>query len=265
MGNTRAAVLTLARPFAGHTALVVEDDDHAADLVRLLLEVEGFTVITVKTGEEAMAMALAPNQNLDLITLDIQLPGMDGWEFLARIRDREDLAHVPVVIISGAGKADNNLALARGAASHLQKPISRLLLRDALEGLGLEPNLEKVRTVLIVDDDAKAVEVIASFLPTSAYNIIRAYGGQEAITMARSEQPDLVLLDLMMPEMDGFEVVEILRQDPATAAIPIVVITAKEITNEDHVALSGDIHIVNKSEFNRQGFLDEVRRALLVS
>ena len=267
VGNTRAAVLTLAKPFAGSSALVVEDDDQSADLVRLLLEVEGFTVTTVKTGEQAME--LAPNQIFDLITLDVQLPGMNGWEFLARIRERSDLAHVPVVIISGAGQADNNLALERGAASHLQKPISRLLLHDALENLGLQPDLDKVRTVLIVDDDAKAVEVIASFLPTSAYNIIRAYGGKEAIDMARSVLPDLVLLDLMMPGVDGFQVVDILRQDRTTAAIPIMVITAKEITSEDHVALSGDmntpIHIVNKSKFNRQGFLDEVRRALLVS
>ena len=87
--------------------------------------------------------------------------------------------------------------------------------------------------------------------------------------MARSEPPDLVLLDLMMPGVDGFQVVEILRQDRATATIPILVITAKEMTTEDHFALSGDmnaaIHVVNKSKFNREGFLDEVRRALLVS
>ncbi|HSH58363.1 MAG TPA: response regulator [Acidimicrobiales bacterium] len=267
VGKPRAVALTSAKPFAGRTALVVEDDDRSAELVRLLLEAEGFMVVSAGSAEEALE--LAPSRVFDLITLDIHLPGMDGWGFLTRIRDHAELAHVPVVIISGAGKIDTNLALARGAASHLQKPISRQLLRHSLDGLGLHPDTDNIRTVLIVDDDPKAVEVIAAFLPASAYNIIRAYGGQEAIDLARRQRPDLVLLDLMMPEVDGFQVVESFRRDRATATIPIVVITAKEITTEDRLALSGDldnaIHIVDKSEFNRLGFLDEVRRALLVS
>ena len=103
---------------------MVEDDDRAADLVRLLLEAEGFTVLRAASAEAACAGAAA---RCSLITLDMQLPGMDGWEFLARIRETDALAHVPVVII--AGSVESNLALTRGAAAVLQKPISRAQLK----------------------------------------------------------------------------------------------------------------------------------------
>ena len=158
-------------------ALVVEDDDQAADLVRLLLEAEGFTVLRAASAEAALLMA--PQQALSLITLDLQLPGIDGWEFLQRIRESGTLAHVPVVII--AGVADSNLALTRGAAAVLQKPISRAQLKASLANLGLHPAPEHTHTVLVVDDDPKAVEVIAAFLPAPAYAVVRAYGGSEAI------------------------------------------------------------------------------------
>ncbi|MET0814234.1 MAG: PAS domain S-box protein, partial [Pseudoxanthomonas sp.] len=133
-------------------ALVIEDDDLAADLVRLLLENEGFTVLRAASAESALS--LASEQPLSLITLDLQLPGMDGWEFLARIRENDSLAHVPLVIISSL--ADTSIALTRGAAAVLQKPISRVQLKISLASMGLQPLRERPRTVLVVDDDPKA-------------------------------------------------------------------------------------------------------------
>ncbi|HEV2608373.1 MAG TPA: response regulator, partial [Xanthomonadaceae bacterium] len=158
-------------------ALVVEDDDHSVDLVRLLLEAEGFTVLRAASAEEALE--IAPRQALSLITLDLQLPGIDGWEFLLRIRENSALARVPVVIISAL--ADNNMALTHGAAALLQKPISRAQLKTSLANLGLNPAEKHARTVLVVDDDPKAVEVIAAFLTAPDYAVVRAYGGSEAI------------------------------------------------------------------------------------
>jgi CheY-like chemotaxis protein len=120
--------------------------------------------------------------------------------------------------------------------------------------------------VLVVDDDPKAVEVIAAFLPTPAYATVRAYGGQEAIVLARRMRPDLILLDLMMPDVSGFDVAHALKADPSTASIPILVITAKHVTATDRQVLNADpdhaIHIIEKTGFSRADFLDEVRRAL---
>jgi CheY-like chemotaxis protein len=120
--------------------------------------------------------------------------------------------------------------------------------------------------VLVVDDDPKAVEVIAKFLPKPEYAVVRAYGGTEAITVARRLRPDLILLDLMMPEISGFEVVKILQADSDTVNIPILVVTAKMITAQDRAALNIDpariIQIVPKAELNNELFIAEVRRTL---
>ncbi len=246
----------------GRVALVVEDDDRAADLVRLLLEAEGFTVVRTATAEAALEVA--PQQDFSLITLDVQLPGMDGWDFLARIRETDSLAQVPVVVI--AGVIDSNLALAGGASAILQKPISRAQLQESLAALGLHAIHERPRTVLVVDDDPKAVEVIAAFLPAPGYAVVRAYGGTEAILLAQRLHPDLILLDLMMPDVSGFDVVDALQRGSDTSRIPIIVVTAKQITEADRVALNsepgGVVSIVDKAGFNRHGFLAEVRRAL---
>jgi CheY-like chemotaxis protein len=260
--STVAAVAPSPRPLLAQdrVALVVEDDDQAAALMRLLLEAEGFSVIHAADAESALR--LAPQQPLCLITLDVHLPGMDGWEFLSRIRDDTLLAHVPVVIV--AGVIDSNLALSGGASAILQKPILRTQLKASLAHLGLHEH-GPTQTVLVVDDDPKAVEVIAAFLPAPAYAVVRAYSGAEALTLARRVHPDLILLDLMMPGINGFDVVSALHADPETAGIAILVVTAKHITAADRAALvngGNAIGIVNKAGFDRHAFMSEVRRAL---
>ena len=256
------AEVTNSTVAAERIALVVEDDDLAADLLKLLLEAEGFTIVRAASAE--VALELAPRHILSLITLDICLPGMDGWEFLMRIRDSDALARVPVVVISGVG--EEKMALVGGAAAVLQKPVSRNQLKTSLASLGLQEAKDYVRTVLVVDDDPKAVEVIAAFLPAPAYTVVRAYGGREAIVLAQRLRPDLILLDLMMPEVNGFDVAEALKCNMETAEIPILVITAKQITAQDRAALNSTpgkaIQIVEKAGFNHTGFIAEVRRAL---
>jgi CheY-like chemotaxis protein len=204
---------------------------------------------------------------LSLIALALELPGTDGWELLLQLRNVTTLAHVPVVII--AGNAKDNLTLAGGAAAVLQKPISRAQLKASLDHLGLQPNSAHTHTVLVVDDDPKAIEVIAAFLPAPAYGVVRAYGGAEAIALAERIRPDLILLDLMMPEVNGFDVAAALQANPDTARIPILVVTAKQITPKDRAVLNSNpakvIHIVEKAGFNRAHFVSEVRRALSAS
>ena len=241
---------------------MVEDDDKGADLIRLLLAAEGFDVVRAGSAEEALAMA--PLHDLSLVTVDIRLPGIDGWELVARLRDDPALTDVPVIVITGDPDAD--LALAAGATSILQKPVSRADLRASLAVEGLHEDQVATRTVLVVDDDPLAVEMIAAFLPHPAYAVVRAFGGAEAIELARRLHPDLMLLDLMMPEVSGLDVVEALRQDAETASIPILVVTAKHITGVDRASLfahsSQVVHVVQKAGFDRETFLDEVRRAL---
>ena len=241
------------------TALVVEDDFKSSELIRVQLEAEGFKVLQASSAEGALAIAL--DQPVSLITLDIMLPNIDGWEFLTRIKQVPALAQVPVVIISFL--ADRNKGFALGAAAIMQKPISRQELYASLVELGLFPLSGRTLKVLVVDDDPKAVELIAVRMLGLASTVLRAYGGREAIETARRERPDLIVLDLMMPDVTGFEVVEELNGDPATAQIPILVVTAKAIAAEDRARLAGSVTtIMQKAGFDRDRFSAEVRRAM---
>ncbi len=242
------------------TALVVEDDFKSADLIRVQLEAEGFKVLHAGSAEAALALAV--QQPLSLITLDIMLPDMDGWEFLSRLKQIPDLRRIPVVIISIA--ADRNKGFALGAAAVMQKPISRQELYESLVDLGLFPvSKGQALKILIVDDDPKAVELIAVRILGMAGTVLRAYGGREAIDAARRELPDLIVLDLLMPDVNGFDVVEALKLRPDTGRIPILVVTAKDVTGEDRAKLNGYVtSILEKADFNRDRFAAEVRRAM---
>jgi signal transduction histidine kinase/CheY-like chemotaxis protein len=250
------AVQPAKRPLA----LVVEDSDDAAALMQAQLEAEGFAVRRVASAEDALELAseLTPN----LITLDILLPGMDGWEFLAQLRLTARWEGVPVVVVSVV--ADQGRGFSLGAALVLQKPVGRDALIKGLERLGLTPQgHQRELTVLVIDDDADAVELLATHLRQRDYIVLRALGGREGIELARRFRPDLIALDLEMPEVNGFDVVEALKGNPSTAQIPIVVVTAKDLTRSDRERLNGHIRdIVGKAEFNHGRFIGEVQRAL---
>jgi PAS domain S-box-containing protein len=249
------------QPLAGAPiALVIEHDLKSAELIRLQLVAEGFEVLHAESGEAALE--LAGKQPLSLITLDILLPEMDGWEFLGRIKTMPSLSRIPVVIISIV--ADRNKGFALGAAAVLEKPTSRQELTEALAQLGLFPiSHGATLRVLVVDDDPSAVELMAVRLLDLATTVERAYGGREAIDAVRREQPDLIVLDLMMPEVSGFDVVNALREHPGTAAIPIMVVTAANVTPEDRAKLNGYVTtVLAKTELEVQHFRSEVRRAM---
>jgi signal transduction histidine kinase/DNA-binding response OmpR family regulator len=240
-------------------ALVVEDNAAAATLMQAQLEAQGFAVRQVGSAEAALA--LVDECVPQLITLDILLPGMDGWEFLARLRETPRWDGVPVVVVSVV--ADRGKGFSLGAALVLQKPIGRDALAKGLERMGLVPNEEREVTVLVIDDDAAAVELLAHQLRQRSYLVLRALGGREGIDLARRFRPDLIALDLDMPEVNGFEVVEALKGHPSTAHIPIMVVTSKDLTAADRSQLNGHIlDIVGKADFNHGWFVGEVQRAL---
>jgi PAS domain S-box-containing protein len=244
-------------------ALVIENDKRVADLIGLQLEAEGFSVLYALTTEAALL--LAPQPNLDLIILDLDLPNVGGaWEFLLRIRENHHLAHVPVVIISN--HSDSKMALLEGAAAVLQKPISHTELKTALANLRFNPGPQNPYTVLIIDDDAKAIDALTVFLSAPAYIVVRALSGKEGLKLAQQLVPDLILLDLIMPDMSGFEVADALELDPSTEHIPILIVTSKLITEQDRAALNSkperQIQIIEKAGFDLLGFLAKVKRAL---
>ena len=250
----------IGAPGRAGTALVLEDDLRSAQLMQVQLEAEGFKVL--RSASAAAALALVAQQPLSLIALDILLPNMDAWAFLSGLKELPDLRRVPVVIISsGAGP---NMRFSLGAAAVMQKPISRRKLQESLTDLRLLPLSPGGKlNVLVVDDDPKAVELIAVFTQALAGTVLRAYGGREAIDVALRELPDVIVLDLMMPEVTGFDVVAALNQHPDTARIPILVVTAKMITAEDRATLSRSVTtIMEKAGPDPDRFSTEVRRAM---
>jgi CheY-like chemotaxis protein len=169
---------------------------------------------------------------------------------------------VPVVIISIL--ADRTKGFAMGAAAVMQSPVSRQELYDSLVELGLLPgSADHATKVLVVDDDPKSVELIAMQIQDLATEVFRAYGGREAIEIAERELPDLIVLDLMMPEVSGFDVVDALNRNPATASIPLIIVTAFEVTAEERERLDGGVlAVMGKAGFDSKRFVSEVRRAM---
>ncbi|MBA3580150.1 MAG: response regulator [Gemmatimonadaceae bacterium] len=241
-------------------ALIVEDDPKSAELIRAQLEAEGFRVVHAGSAESALVVAL--QQPLALITLDIMLPNMDGWELLSRLKQVPDLQRVPIVMISIV--ADRSKGFALGAAAVMQKPLSRKELHDSLADMGLLPAADgRKLKILIVDDDQKSVELIAAHVEDFASEILRAYTGADAIEIAHDAVPDLIFLDLMMPGVNGFDVAKALQADNRTMRIPILVVTAKSITTEDRARLHGYVNtILEKGEMNQKLFAAEIRRAM---
>jgi len=240
-------------------ALVVETVANSADRVVRLLEAEGLRVMRVPSFDAAYDLAheLKPH----VMLMDVQPSQGDVWEFLDHVRNTPALADISIILMSLVPDQDQYMAL--GTAMVLQKPVSPEELEKSLVTLGLRADGDGLHSVLVVDDDPKALEILTLHLKTKGFAVERAYGGREAIEMARRKPFDLILLDLMMPEVSGFDVVEALKLRADTAAIPVLVLTAKRLTRADRVQLNGQgARVIEKAAFNSETFIIEVRRAL---
>ncbi|HEU4459452.1 MAG TPA: response regulator [Methylibium sp.] len=238
--------------------LVIEDDARAASLIQLQLREQGFRIEVVRHAEAGLRRAaeLQPQA----IVLDIILPGMDGWDLLARLKEGEATRHIPVVIVSITDEPQRGFAL--GASQVLMKPVAKDELLAALAAAGLAPYNGGGR-VLVVDDDPKAVTLVCKHLESAGFTTLCAYGGQQALELLASQRPDLLVLDLMMPHVSGFDVIEALARRGDTAELPIVVLTAKLVTAHDREQLHGRVQrIIEKAEFQPASLLAEVRRAM---
>lgn len=218
--------------------LVVEDDPSAVRLLRAYLEPEGFTVRVATDGEHGLSDARAEAPTA--ILLDVLLPGIDGWEVLRRLKADPALRDIPVVMITVVDEKDVGLAL--GAVDYLVKPIDRDALLASLGRLTLTAAVQ-TRTVriLTVDDEPAALEALEATLRPAGFEVIRAGGGKIGVEVARAERPDLVICDLVMPDLDGFGVVGELKSDPVTADIPIIILTGHDLSAADKRRLNGKV------------------------
>ncbi|WP_308016536.1 response regulator [Jidongwangia harbinensis] len=218
--------------------LIVEDDPAAAQLLSAYLEKAGYRLHVARTGEEGLAAARACPP--EVILLDVQLPGIDGWEVLARLKDDERLRNVPVVIVSVLDDAEVGLAL--GAADYFVKPVDRRALLSWLARHGLvPPGGGPELSVLVVDDDPVCLELIEAALSGSGIRVTRAGGGADGVRQARSHRFDLVICDLLMPEVDGFDVVAALNADPATRDVPVLILTTHDLDDAEKERLRGRV------------------------
>jgi signal transduction histidine kinase/CheY-like chemotaxis protein len=225
----------------GPLVLVVEDDPGAAELLVHYLRSAGYQTVIAADGPDALEKAkrLRPVA----ITLDVSLPKLDGWEVLAQLKQEEDTANIPVVVVSVVDERSRGRAL--GAADYFVKPISRDALIARLNRYTFATKVkERDVKVLVVDDDPKALELLAKILEPLGFSVIKAASGEEAIQLARQRGPDLVILDLLMPGMSGFEVVKFLKADHYTRAIPVLILTAKDMTAKDKTDLNGHVEAV---------------------
>lgn len=239
------------------TVLIIDDDATIQELLRRQLEREGFNVVAAYTGESGLAQArnLKPN----VIALDVLMPGMDGWTVLNKIQDDETIAHIPVIILSMLD--DKPIGLALGAADYLRKPVERAKLIEILNRHMLITQQES--HILIIEDDLDTRDLFVRTAEREGWQTHIAQNGVEGLARLQKQKPDLILLDLMMPEMDGFTFINEMRANDDWQDIPIIVITAKSLTQEDKNTLNESTQrVVQKADYTPQTLVAEIQRVL---
>ncbi len=240
----------------GPTVLVIDDDATVRDLMQRSLSKDGYRVEVAGDGRTGLEMArrLKPA----VITLDVMMPSMDGWAVLTALKADPVTADIPVVMLTIVD--DKNMGFALGAADYFTKPIDWQRLGAVLKK-HRRPAADQ--TVLIVEDDERTREMLRRTLQKEGWQVREAANGRLGLEQLAHGLPGLILLDLMMPEVDGFGFMQELRKHPACSQIPVIVITAKDLTEEDRRRLSGEVaRILGKDSTSREQLVAEVRQFL---
>jgi PAS domain S-box-containing protein len=238
--------------------LVVDDDQGARNLLRAWLENEGYEVSEASSADEGISKAKETLPSL--ILLDILMPGKSGWQMLQQVRSMPKTRDIPIIVVSVV--EEQKLAYSMGVADYFVKPLDkedkkRLLERVAELGVG--PRAK----VLVVDDNPSDVKLVASHLEAGGIRVLRAFGGQEGLMMAKENRPALIVLDILMPDLDGFKVIERLRADQDTRDIPVIILTVKDLTDEECELLKSQAAaVMKKMSFRREDFLTIVEDIL---
>jgi adenylate cyclase len=240
-------------PTAG-CVLVIDDDATARELIADHLKAEGFSVVTAAGGLEGLK--LAKDLRPTAITLDVMMPDLDGWSVLAALRQDLELAEIPVIMITIVDEQRRGVAL--GAADYLTKPIDRERLRHVI-GRFRAP--ARPTRVLMVEDDVVQRDRMRGWLEGPQWAVWEAENGREALKRIQENKPDVILLDLMMPEMDGFAVVAALQKEDSWQYIPVIVITARDLDAQDRERLNSGVQsVLVKEKFRPADLIERVRR-----
>jgi len=234
--------------------LVIDDDATARELIADHLKAEGFSVVTAAGGVEGLK--LAKDLRPTVITLDVMMPDLDGWSVLAALRQDPELAEIPVIMITIVDEHRRGIAL--GAAGYLTKPIDRERLHRLVSRFRAPVPPTRV---LLVEDDAVQRERMRGWLEGPQWTVREAANGREALDRLKEGKPDVILLDLMMPEMDGFAVVAALQKEAGWRDIPVIVITARDLDAKDRQRLNAGVQFVLvKERFQPADLVERIRR-----
>ncbi len=243
------------KPHKGKKILIVEDNEHAAQLLRIYLTEVGYETEVAVDGEEAIKKA---KQILPFaITLDIMLPKKDGWQVMQELKDFPDTSNIPIIITSIID--DEGLGFSLGAVGYLVKPLDKDQLIGILDKIELTSEQQNPK-VLIIDDNEDDVRLMESILTNEKFSVLKAYNGDDGIDLIFREKPDLIILDLMMPRKNGFDVVKTVWENPEIRDIPIIISTMKEITQEDRDRLNSKVmSIIQKGIDAKEHILQAIR------
>ena len=232
--------------------LVIDDDKTSRELMRVMLAREGYDVVTAAGGREGLQLARRINPSV--ITLDVIMPDLDGWDFLKEIKSDRATAEIPVIMATMLDEPNRGFAL--GASEYLTKPIDRQKLKKLL---GKYHGGNRPHTALVVEDDEVTRQHLRSIFAGDGWAVIEAENGVVGLDRLQGSHPDLIILDLMMPEMDGFEFVECLRRLPNFRWVPVVVLTAADLTKEDRRRLNGGVEqIIQKTGLSQKDLFERI-------
>jgi signal transduction histidine kinase/DNA-binding response OmpR family regulator len=241
---------------AGRSVLVIDDDPEARDIIERILRKDGFDVSLAFDGEEGLR--LASELHPDVITLDVMMPDLDGWTVLRQLKADSNTRDIPVVMLTIVDDKSQGFSL--GATDYLSKPIDREQLKKTLARYCTP---DKSRPVLLVEDNEAAREVMARSVADIGWPVAEAANGREALDRLSKQKPSLILLDLMMPVMDGFEFLVEMRAHDDWRDLPVIVLTAKDLTEEDRRVLSGRVEqIIEKGAQSHEQVLASVHATL---
>jgi signal transduction histidine kinase/DNA-binding response OmpR family regulator len=252
--TNEAELAAMREAGAGRTVLAIDDDPQARDIIERLLHKAGFEVATAASGQEGLRLAHALRPAV--ITLDVMMPDMDGWSVLRALKADPELRDVPVVLLTMVDDKTKGYSL--GATDYLTKPVDGERLREILRR---HQTPEEPASVLLVEDDAGSRAMMARTLEKAGWEVGEAEHGRAALEQLATRRPTLVLLDLMMPVMDGFDFLVELHANPDWRNIPVVVLTAKDLTDEDLRVLSGRVEeIVEKGAWSHERVIALVQK-----
>jgi CheY-like chemotaxis protein len=253
--ESAAASESIAVPLnmEGKPVLVVDDDADTRQVLKRFLNRKGFPVECASSGEEGLR--LARELHPMAIILDVMMPGMDGWAVLSTLKSEPEVRNIPVVMLTIVD--DKNLGYTLGATDYMIKPVNRDRM---IEILAKFRDVPPPRSALVVDDEEPARKMLTQILEKERWTVVQAENGLVALELIAKQRPDLILLDLMMPKMNGYQFVAELHKRDDWRSIPIIVVTAKDMSTEERLALDGYVEkVLPKHALTEDALLTEIQ------